>query len=325
MQNRLLLDKINPEKKTVTIDGVEYPMNDCDFPTIDYNDPYKLTPEEEDVVERLQHAFRHSEKLQKHVRFLFSKGGLYKIHNSNLLFHGCIPVDENGEFKKVNIYGQEYQGRELYDILESYARKGYYSKNKAEKLKGQDILWYIWTGPNSPVYGKDKMTTFENYFLEDPVPKKETKNAYYRFYNEVEFVNKLLREFGLNEETSHIINGHVPVELKKGEKPIKGGGKLLVIDGGFSRAYHGKTGIAGYTLVINSYGMHLVAHEPFESKETAIRAESDIFSNFITVELTSKRQNVADTDQGVEIKESIRQLENLLRAYEEGILVEKGV
>ena len=213
----------------------------------------------------------------------------------------------------------------MYDILESYARKGYYSKNKAEKQKGQDILWYIWTGPNSPVYGKDKMTTFENYFLEDDEPKKEIKNAYYRLYNEVEFVDKILKEFGLNEATSHIINGHVPVELKKGEKPKKGGGKLLVIDGGFSRAYHGKTGIAGYTLVINSYGMHLVAHEPFESKETAIRNENDIFSNYITVELNAKRQNVADTDQGVEIKESIRQLESLLRAYEEGILVEKGV
>ena len=325
MENRLLLDKINPEKKTVTIDGVEYPMNDCDFPTIDYKDPYKLTPEEEFVVERLQHAFRHSDKLQKHVRFLFSKGGLYKIHNSNLLFHGCVPMDENGNFKKVNVYGTEYQGKELYDVLENYARKGYYSKNKLEKQKGQDIMWYIWTGPNSPVYGKDKMTTFENYFLEDKEPKKETKNAYYRLYNNVGIINKILREFGLNEETSHIINGHVPVELKKGERPIKCGGKLLVIDGGFSKAYQSKTGIAGYTLVANSHGMYLVAHEPFESKEAAIRNESDIFSDFINVEIAMKRLNVADTDQGVEIRESIRQLEDLLHAYEDGILVEKGV
>ena len=325
MEKRLLLDKINPEKKTVTIDGKEYAMNDVDFPTIDYKDPYKLTAEEEVVVERLIHAFRHSEKLQKHIRFLFAKGGLYKIYNSNLLFHGCVPMDENGNFKKVNIYGTEYAGKELYDVLENYARKGYYSKNKIEKQKGQDILWYIWTGPNSPVYGKDKMTTFENYFVEDKEARKEIKNAYYRLYNKVEFVDKILREFGLNEETSHIINGHVPVELKKGERPIKGGGKLLVIDGGFSRAYHGKTGIAGYTLVINSYGMYLVAHEPFESKEAAIRKESDIFSNFIDVEISMKRKNIADTDHGVEIRESIRQLENLLRAYEDGILVEKGV
>lgn len=323
MDDRLLLDKINPEKKTVTIGGKEYLMNDVDFPTVDFKDPYKLTPEEELVVERLQHAFRHSEKLQRHVRFLFAKGGLYKIHNSNLLYHGCVPMDENGNFKKVNIYGKEYMGKELYDVLDNYARKGYYSQNKVEKQKGQDILWYIWTGPNSPVYGKDKMATFECYFLNDKEPQTETKNSYYRLYNKEEVVNHILKEFGLNEKTSHIINGHVPVELKKGETPIKCGGKLLVIDGGFSKAYQGKTGIAGYTLVANSHGMYLVAHEPFESADAAVRNESDIFSDFINVETATKRLNVADTDMGEEIKESIRQLEDLLCAYQDGILVER--
>lgn len=325
MEDRLLLDKIDPEKKTVLVGGVEYAMKDMDFPTIDFSCPYKLTPEEEHVMERLQIAFLKSEKLQKHVRFLFSKGGLYKIHNSNLLYHGCVPMDEKGNFKKVNVYGKNYQGRALYDILDNYARKGYYSKDKMEKQRGQDILWYIWAGPNSPVFGKDKMATFERYFIKEKEPHKETKNDYYRLYNQEETLNKILKEFGLNEETSHIINGHVPVEQKKGETPIKCGGKLLVIDGGFSKAYQGKTGIAGYTLVANSHGMYLVAHNPFCSKEEAVLNETDIVSDFIKVETSTERLNVADTDIGEEIKESIRQLENLLQAYQEGTLVETGV
>ncbi len=325
MEDRLLLDKIDPEKKTVLVGGVEYAMKDMDFPTIDFSCPYKLTPEEEHVMERLQIAFLKSEKLQKHVRFLFSKGGLYKIHNSNLLYHGCVPMDEKGNFKKVNVYGKNYQGRALYDILDNYARKGYYSKDKMEKQRGQDILWYIWAGPNSPVFGKDKMATFERYFIKEKEPHKETKNDYYRLYDQEEILNKILKEFGLNEETSHIVNGHVPVEQKKGETPIKCGGKLLVIDGGFSKAYQGKTGIAGYTLVANSHGMYLVAHNPFCSKEEAVLNETDIVSDFIKVETSTERLNVADTDIGEEIKESIRQLENLLRAYQDGTLVETGV
>ena len=325
MEDRLLLDKIDPEKKTVLVGGVEYAMKDMDFPTIDFSCPYKLTPEEEHVMERLQIAFLKSEKLQKHVRFLFSKGGLYKIHNSNLLYHGCVPMDEKGNFKKVNVYGKNYQGRALYDILDNYARKGYYSKDKMEKQRGQDILWYIWAGPNSPVFGKDKMATFERYFIKEKEPHKETKNDYYRLYDQEETLNKILKEFGLNEETSHIVNGHVPVEQKKGETPIKCGGKLLVIDGGFSKAYQGKTGIAGYTLVANSHGMYLVAHNPFCSKEEAVLNETDIVSDFIKVETSTERLNVADTDIGEEIKESTRQLENLLQAYQDGTLVETGV
>ena len=325
MEDRLLLDKINFEKGTVMVEGREYKMRDMDFPTIDPANPYELTPEETEVMERLRQAFTRCDKLQKDVRFLFSKGGLYKVYNSNLLYHGCVPLDEEGNFLKVNVFGKEYSGKALYDILDTYARRGYYaSRESGDKAKGEDILWYIWTGPNSPVFGKDKMTTFERYFIEDKETHVETKNAYYRLYDNEEIVDKILREFGLDTTKSHIVNGHFPVERKKGESPIKCNGKLLVIDGGFSKAYQHKTGIAGYTLVANSYGMRLVSHEPFESTEAAIRKESDIFSDSIVVETALRRQCVADTDIGVELKESIHQLEELLDAYREGVLVEKN-
>ena len=325
MEDRLLLDKINFEKGTVMVEGREYKMRDMDFPTIDPANPYELTPEETEVMERLRQAFTRCDKLQKDVRFLFSKGGLYKVYNSNLLYHGCVPLDEEGNFLKVNVFGKEYSGKALYDILDTYARRGYYaSRESGDKAKGEDILWYIWTGPNSPVFGKDKMTTFERYFIEDKETHVETKNAYYRLYDNEEIVDNILREFGLDTTKSHIVNGHVPVERKKGESPIKCNGKLLVIDGGFSKAYQHKTGIAGYTLVANSYGMRLVSHEPFESTEAAIRKESDIFSDSIVVETAQRRQCVADTDIGVELKESIHQLEELLDAYREGVLVEKN-
>ena len=325
MEDRLLLDKIDYKNKSITVYGKTYDMLDTDFPTINPDDPYALTEEEMDVMDRLKDAFKHSEKLQRHVKFLFSKGSLYKIHNSNLLYHGCVPMDEDGNFNKVNIYGTEYAGKELYDVLESYARKGYYSLDKNEKLKGQDIIWYIWAGPNSPVFGKDKMTTFERYFIADKEAHKERKNSYYRLMDNEEVLNHILKEFGLDTEKSHIINGHVPVELKKGETPIKCKGKLLIIDGGFSKAYQGKTGIAGYTLVANSHGMRLVSHEFFESAEAAIRNESDIFSDSILVETAPTRLRVADTDIGIELRTSIKQLEELLHAYQEGIIVEKGM
>lgn len=326
MEDRLLLNQIDYENKTLTLDGVSYAMKDVDFPTVNRERPYELTKAEEQVMERLRQAFVKCEKLQKHVRFLFSKGGLYKVYNSNLLYHGCVPMDEEGNFNKVNVYGEEYSGKELYDVLEHYARKGYYAHNNLqEKLKGQDIIWYIWAGPNSPVFGKDKMATFERYFLDDKETHKETKNAYYRLLDNEEVINKILREFGLSGEHSHIVNGHVPVELKKGESPVKCGGKLLIIDGGFSKAYQDKTGIAGYTLVANSYGMRLVAHEPFESTEAAILHESDIFSDSMIIETRAARQKISDTDIGAELRESIHQLEELLQAYRDGIINEKDV
>ena len=324
MDDRLLLNKIDYEKKTVMAYGKEYPMNDTDFPTVDPKNPYALTPDEEQVMERIRQAFLKCEKLQKHVRFLYSNGGLYKVYNSNLLYHGCMPMDGEGNFLSVDVDGKDYQGKQLYDILDNYARKGYYAKNDpAEMRKAQDYIWYIWAGPNSPVFGKDKMTTFERYFIEDKETHKETKNAYYSLLDREDILNKILDEFELDTKKSHIVNGHVPVELKKGESPIKCDGKLLIIDGGFSKAYQSKTGIAGYTLVANSHGMRLVAHEPFESMEAAVLHESDIFSDSTVIEVAPVRIRVSDTDIGRELKDQIKQLELLLQAYRDGIIVEK--
>lgn len=325
MDDRLLLDKIDFSKGTVKLYGKEYEMTDVELPTVDPDDPYTLSAEEEQVVERLVHAFTNCEKLQKHVRFLFSKGSLYKVYNSNLLYHGCVPLDSEGNFSRVKIFDSEYSGKALYDILENYARKGYYSTIPGERLKGQDIIYYIWAGPNSPVFGKERMTTFERYFIADKATHKEKKNKYYELLDDEATITRILKEFGLDERFSHIVNGHVPVEQKKGESPVRCGGKLMIIDGGFSKAYQGKTGIAGYTLVFNSHGLWLAAHEPFESKESAILNETDIYSDAFIVETSSIRLRVADTDTGYEIRDTISQLEKLLKAYKDGSLVEKGV
>lgn len=323
MDHRLLLDKMDLEKGTVTVEGKTYPLKDTCFPTIDMKNPYELSPEEADVVDRLVTAFINCEKLQKHIRFLFTKGSLYKVYNGNLLYHGCVPFNEDGSFKKVQVFDGEYSGKELYDVLEHYARKGYYSIDPAEKQKGLDILWFIWQNANSPVFGKSKMTTFERYFIADKATHKEPKNPYYRLLEQEEIVNKILREFGLEDEDSHIINGHVPVETKRGESPVKCNGKLLIIDGGFSKAYQPKTGIAGYTLIYNSYGLLLAAHQPFESVEKAVQNGSDIHSHMLLVQHVNLRRTVADTDVGKEIKESIVDLEKLLCAYREGTIVER--
>ena len=323
MEDRLLLDKIDFESRTITIGGKKYEMKDCDLPTVDPADPYKLSPEEQETVAKLKSAFMHCEKLKSHVKFLFAKGSLYKIYNANLLYHGCVPLDEKGNFKKVTVQGRDYSGKALYDILEYHARKGFYSSDADEKAFGCDILWYIWTGPNSPVFGKDKMTTFERYFIADPETHKENKNSYYKLLDNEEVVGRIMKEFGLDPLYSHIVNGHVPVEVKKGATPIRCGGKLLVIDGGFSKAYQGKTGIAGYTLVSNSHGMRLVAHKPFESAENAVKTEADIFSDEITVEVFPMRRRVADTDIGAEIRDQIYQLEELLKAYKDGLISER--
>ena len=323
MDDRLLLDKIDYDNKTIVIRGVRYELNDTDFPTIDRDNPYELSAEEAQAMDRIRHAFLRCDMLQDHIRFIYSKGSMYKIYNSNLLYHGCVPLDENGEFKKVSIFGKEYCGKALYDVLESYARKGYFSKDKEEKRKGQDILYFIWANPNSPVFGKSKMATFENYFVDDKKSHHEQKNNYYDLLEDEDTIDKILKEFGLDPRYSHIINGHVPVAQKNGENPIKCGGKLMIIDGGFSKAYQGKTGIAGYTLVYSSHGMRLAAHEPFESMEEAIVKETDIHSDETMVESPNFRLRVADTDTGYEIRESIAQLEELLKAYREGRLAER--
>lgn len=325
MENRLLLDKIDYEKKTVILEGREYALKDTDFPTIDPENPYMLSAEETRIMDWLCSAFLKSYNLQKHVRFLFSKGGMYKVYNGNLLYHGCVPLNTDGTYAKVTIDDKQYSGKALYDVLENYARKGYYSnKDTQERLKGQDVMWYIGNGPGSPVFGKDKFTVFERYFIADTSTHAETKNVYYKLYDNEQVVESILEEFGLDKNTGHIVNGHVPVVKKKGESPIKCGGKLLIIDGGFAKAYHAKTGIAGYTLVNNSWMLRLVSHEEFESKEAAIVNESDIFSDSIVVENYPVRKRVADTDEGKEIQKQIADLEQLLYAYQEGLIAENS-
>ena len=323
MQNRLLLDKIDYEKKTVMIDGKEYAMRDTNFPTIDPENPYELSPEEAEVMARLRSSFVHCEKLQRHVQLLLKKGSMYKVYNGNLLYHGCVPMNEDGTFCKVNIYGKEYSGKALFDVLESYVRKAFFSTDPKEKEKGEDIIWYIWTAPNSPLYGRKKMATFERYFLEDEDVKIEEKNPYYQMNDQEEIADRILEEFGLSGERVHIINGHVPVHRMRGESPVKAGGKVIVIDGGFSKAYRRRTGIAGYTLIYNSYGLTLTAHEPFVSRETAIREEIDIVSKREAVEYMDKRILVGDTDDGKKMRERIKDIKHLIEAYQSGEIAEK--
>ena len=323
MDRRLLLEQIDFEKRTVRIDGREYVLRDVDFPTVDPKDPYALSPEEQTVMERLQQAFLRCEKLQRHVRFLYSNGGMYKVYNGNLLYHGCVPLNPDGSFMRVNVLGKNYSGRALYDVLDGCARVGYYGVSGKEKRDGQDIMWYIWAGAGSPVYGRDKMATFERYLLTDESMHTEVKNSYYDLLENESVIRRILEEFGLNGRESHIVNGHVPVEQKRGESPLKCGGRLLVIDGGFSKAFRSRTGIAGYTLVSNSRGMRLVSHEQFESTEAAIRKESDILSDTLDVEIFPVRKRVADTDNGSKIKEMIGDLEKLLGAYRDGVIPER--
>ena len=323
MEDRALLDKIDYEKGTILIDGKEYEMRDMDLPTVDPKDPYALTAEERALLDHLKESFLHSGRLQKHIGFLYRKGNLYKVYNGNLLYHGCVPLNEDGSFREVDIYGEKYSGKELYDILELYARKGFYSDDPEEKAQGLDILWYIWQGKYSPVYGKDKMTTFERYFIADKETHKEPKNPYYTLYEKEEIVDKIFKEFGLEEGEPHIVNGHVPVIVKKGESPIKCGGKLLVIDGGFSKAYQEQTGNAGYTLIYNSYGLVLAAHPPFETMEKAVLDEISISSEIVMKHSLGKRKKVADTDTGKELKARVADLEELLKAYRNGLLTEK--
>ncbi|MCI5899081.1 MAG: fructose-1,6-bisphosphatase [Firmicutes bacterium] len=324
MEKRCLLEKINYEKKTVEIDRGEYPLLDTCLPTVDRDNPYELTVQEKLVIEKLCGAFQNSDKLQRHVDFLLKQGSLYRVYNGNLLYHGCVPMNEDGTLRKVNLYGQWYQGRELYDVLESYVRRAFVNLDSKEKEKGKNILWYLWCAPDSPLFGRDKMTTFERYFTDNKQICREEKNAYYRLIEEPETADMILKQFGLEGEGVHIINGHVPIHQKSGESPVKCGGKVLIIDGGFSRAYHKETGIAGYTLIYNSYGLTLTAHEPFESAEAAILAEKDIVSKRVAVEYRQKRQLVGDTDNGRRIKERIAELKELIHAYRTAEIKEKG-
>lgn len=326
MEDRLLLHKVDKSKATVNINNRSYALRDIDFSTIDDNFPYVLTEEEEALLSKLLFSFTHSPKLQRHVRFLLSKGNMYRIYNSNLLFHGCIPMQEDGEFKKIEINGNQFYGRRLLNEIEKMIRVAYFEKkDPIKKQNGLDLAWYLWCGPDSPLYGKDKMTTFERYFMIDESTYKEEKTCYYKLNNSKDICEKILQNFGLNGKDSKIMNGHVPVKVSEGESPIKAEGKLLVIDGGFTKAYQMITGIAGYTLIYNSKGMMLTAHEPFVSLEDVIINEQDIISNTVYTHGTDSTIKVVGTDIGKVILKKIINLQKLVKAYTDGIIEEKSI
>ena len=322
MDDRLLLDKINYKKGKITIDEKEYQLLENYFPTIDPDDPYKLNEKEEEVVRKLVKSFKNSEKLQRHIQFLYSKGNIYKIYNDNLLIHGCVPMSMFGEFISVNVNGRELKGRAYLDYVEKKAREGYFEPEGSEKREnGKDFLWYLWCGKNSPIFCKDKMKTFERYYLEEKETWEEVKNPFYNFENDEHISEKVLREFDIDPNIGHIICGHIPVKFKAGESPIKANGKLFIIDGGLSKAYQKTTGIAGYTLRYSSYGLTLVAHEPFTSRENAIINETDLHSEKQIVEKV-ERKRIKDTDKGKELMSQIADLERLLEAYKSGMISE---
>ena len=322
MEDRRLLHRIDFEKQTVEVEGTVYPLRSCVFPTIDPENPYELTALEREVMDRLTMEFAHSEKLQRHVQFLYSSGSMYLRCNGNLLYHGCIPMQEDGSFVAMPVGEGTLSGRAAIDAADKLARKGYFSRLHSQKrLDGQDFLWYLGSGPNSPLFGKSKMSTFERYFIADKAAHVEKKNAYYSFQDDEATALKILREFGLNE-TGFIINGHVPVKLGKGESPVKAGGRLLVIDGGMSRAYQPVTGIAGYTLIFSSHELSLVAHQPFESTASAISAEQDVHAVQSVVKKMPQRLLIADTDKGEELRERIQDLTTLIEAYQSGLIKE---
>lgn len=324
MDNRLFLHTLNLENKTVEIDKVVYDLNDTDFPTIDLKNPYELSSEEQNVINKLKLSFLGSDKLKKHTKFLYRKGSIYLKLNGNLLFHGGVPINEDRSFKEFTINNVNYKGKALFDILENNARNAFFFKRDLkEKQLGQDLMWYMWCGECSPLYAKSKMATFERYFINDKSSQKEISNHYFNNRDNEEFINSIFKEFDLDPNTSNIITGHVPVKTLKGENPIKANNKMFVIDGGFSKAYHEQTGIAGYTLTYNSRGMRLVSHQPFESIRAAIIDEEDIIPSTVFTKTNNKRIFVNDTDIGSELRCSISSLHLLLDAYNKGLIKEK--
>jgi len=322
MSDRDMLSRINYQNGTIEIDGTVYPLRDTDFPTIDPADPNKLTPEEQDIIDGLVSSFRRSEKLQIHTRFLYSVGSIYRRHNGNLLYHGCIPCDGNGEFMEFSLYSDTpLKGRAFLDWADRLARQGYFAPDGSmERLRGLDFLWFLWCGRNSPICGRTKITTFERALIEDKASYTEPKNPYYVYYGSEEFCRRILDDFDLHKPWSRIINGHMPVKVKEGEDPRKGGGRLVVIDGGFCKAYHKQTGIAGYTMFFSSHGMRIAAHEPFTTREEAIHGKKDITSHSFIVENLPRRLMISDTDAGEGIKRRIEDLNALLDAYRSGTI-----
>ena len=318
LNDRLLLDKMDLKKGFVLIDGKKYEINDTNFPTINQENPYELTSKEKEVMDRLTESFIHSPSLNNHINFLFSKGEMYTVFNNNLLFHGCIPMNEDGTFKKVQFLGKELAGKVYFDEINEAVNKAYMTKQ--EELI--DIMWFLWLSPESPFFGKDKMATFESYFVKDAKAHKENKNPYYTLSEDEKYCNKILKEFGLEDEDSRIVNGHIPVKVKDGESPIKANGKLLIIDGGFAKSFREKTGNAGYVLTYNSNGLLLSQTKPFESVSKAIIEEKDIISEIIVKKNGVVRKTVGDTDIGTKLKGEIEDLMELLNAYKNGEIKE---
>ncbi len=315
MDHRLLLDKLDLDKGVLKVNGKEYPLTDINFPTVNPEDPYALTQEEQALVDGIYASFRHSAPLNLHMDFIMSHGAMYKTINRNLLYHGCIPMNQDGSFQSMTLNGKEYRGKALLDVLDSIVRKAYFSHDP----ESCDLLWYLWSGAKSPLFGKERMTTFERYFTDAKELRDEPKNAYYSLYENPETVTRILEDFGLDPKTSHIINGHVPV--KQGENPIKCGGRLFVIDGGISKAYQSTTGIAGYTLVFNSHCLKLAEHKPFRRADGDVTAET--FTTTRIVEQMPHRIIMAETDIGEEYRKKISALRELLELYREGIIHQK--
>ena len=323
MDDRLLLDKIRGGFVETT--GGLLELSDKDFPTVDPSDPYSLTDAERKVIEQLRTAFLQSEKLQRHTEFLFSKGSIYKCYNGNLLLHGCIPMNEDGSFRTLTVDGRKVSGRALLDALERQVRMGYFAPVDSEmRTKGCDRMWFLWCGSHSPLFGRKSIKTFERLLVKDKSASAEERDPYYHSYTDEKYCNAILREFGLNAAHSHIVNGHIPVIRKKGESPVKANGRLIVIDGGFCRAYREKTGSAGYTLVYNSWGMKIIAHEPFSGIADAVNGNKDILSTATVFDTAANRIRVRDTDEGKKIEGQIEGLTMLLYSYRSGFINEKN-
>lgn len=321
MEDRLLLDKVDYENACIELDGKSYPLKEKRFPTVDRDDPYKLSQAEREIMDELEKLFLESEQLQRHVEFLYSHGSMYQVFNGNLLFHGCVPLDEDGALKAIHLEGRIYQGRSYMDYADMAARRAFFSEDPPQRYL--DFMWYLWCGSNSPLSGR-VVKTFERTFIEDKSTWEEPKNPYYEYQSSEPVCRMLLREFGLYSENSHIINGHTPVHVNQGENPLKAHGRLIVIDGGFCKAYQKTTGIAGYTLIFNSHGMRLKSHQPFSGMEAALEENMDIDSESQQVVTFPKRVMVADTDTGERLKEQIADLEDLLTAYREGWIAAKA-
>jgi fructose-1,6-bisphosphatase-3 len=319
------LHKIDFNSKTIELPSGVYPLRDCNFPTIDPNNPYKLTDDETDLIKKLKHSFIISDKLRRHMYTLLSHGAIYGIFNGNLLYHASMPLNEDGTLKEVTIDGEQYKGKALLNQVNKMVRTAFDDDaDPSDKTFAIDYFWYLWCGPDSPLFDKSAMTTFERYFIEDKETHHEEKGNYYKLRDNEAVCEMILDEFNVNGAHRHIINGHVPVKAVRGEKPIKANGKLMVIDGGFAKAYHDTTGIAGYTLVFHSRGFDLVQHEPFTSAQNAILHGTDIVSTNQIVELSAHRMRVRDTDKGLVLQSQIDELMELLYAYRHGFIAERS-